>query len=235
MMEHKTDDQSNDKEYGFLRGTGGAPTADDQEELSNRPHLLDSDVAYLHESEVIEFWKHTKDDLLNDSDVQQSSHDRDAEDFASEDEGYHTGTSEKTVNSSEDGDDESNCLDEGRISRTDSLANDDTSLLIETDLGRIECEDKGHGVPDQTMRKCGKLPSEATTRLGWVRPHSPPSSHPGTDDRLLSVAHRQEIEPSEGVTTNITSSGAQQGAAVDPIEDEGNVATDEISEAATLY
>ena len=143
MMEHKADDQSNDKEYGFLRGTGGAPTADDQEELSNRPHLLDSDVAYLHESEVIEFWKHTKEvkgdlspeqlldehlqairttlenpfensseliefhlwgteilygylermgspsshDLLNDSDVQQSSHDRDAEDFASEDEG----------------------------------------------------------------------------------------------------------------------------------------------------
>ena len=103
------------------------------------------------------------------------------EDFISEDEAYVSGSSERAVSPSTGTDNES------------------------------EGQDEGHELPDPTMRDCGKLPSGATTRPGWVRPLSPPSSHPGTKDQSNSVAHCPVTEPLEGVFVDTTSSSAQQG------------------------
>ena len=129
---------------------------------------------------------------------------------SSEDEAYLSGSSEKAASLSGDDDHGVDSQDD------DSLISNDSNRC-----GEVGYRDEGHGVPDPTMRDCGKLPSGATTRLGWVRPLSPPSSHPGTEGQFSNVTHCTTTEPSEGVAIAVTSSGAQQGTATQRLDVNG--------------
>ena len=138
----------------------------------------------------------------------------------SDDEAYCSGSSEKAA-SSVDGDDELSNRDEDCSFRTGSPVSDNLPLWNGIHCMESECQDGNQEESDPTMRDCGKLPFEATTRLGWVRPLSPPSSHPGTEGQFSNVTHCPATEPSEGVAIAVTSSGAQQGTATQRLDANG--------------